>query len=434
MAREALAGTRIRERRIMTGFKQADLARSLGISASYLNLIEHNRRRIGGKLLLDIASALGVDPSVLTEGAEAALIATLREAAASAGMSTPEAERVDEFAGRFPGWAEALAATHRRIAQLERTIETLSDRLAYDPNLAASVHEVLSTAASIRATASILAEDPDLSLEWRGRFHANLDTDSQRLADSSKALVGFLDAETGEAASGLSTQEEVEAFLTANTYRFDSLDADASNVADVLADAPELTTDAARRVARTVLRRIAADRSARSDAALRAAAAEHGQDPIAIANTCGVPVSLAMRRLALLTQDSLGLVIADRSGSLIFRKAITGFSIPRHGATCPLWPVFEAQARPGAVVCTRVEMLGRGTALFDCYAIADVVGPSAANVAPLTEATMLIVPVSADERSSGASASALPLGPSCRICPRARCPGRREPSILSEGF
>mgnify|MGYP001802980991 FL=1 len=78
MAREALAGTRIRERRIMTGLKQADLARNLGISASYLNLIEHNRRRIGGKLLLDIASALGVDPSVLTEGAEAALIAALR--------------------------------------------------------------------------------------------------------------------------------------------------------------------------------------------------------------------------------------------------------------------------------------------------------------------------------------------------------------------
>ena len=50
MAREALAGTRIRERRIMTGLKQADLARNLGISASYLNLIEHNRRRIGGKL------------------------------------------------------------------------------------------------------------------------------------------------------------------------------------------------------------------------------------------------------------------------------------------------------------------------------------------------------------------------------------------------
>ena len=432
MAREALAGTRIRERRIMTGLKQADLARNLGISASYLNLIEHNRRRIGGKLLLDISAALGVDPSVLTEGAEAAVIAALREAAAGQGMSAPEAERADEFAGRFPGWAEAMAAAHRRIGRLERTVETLSDRLAYDPNLAASVHEVLSTAASIRATASILAEDPDLSLEWRGRFHANLDTDSQRLADSSKALVGFLDTETGEAASGLSVQEEVEAFLAANNYRFDGLDADGANMADVLAAAPELTTDGARRVARTVLRRIAADQIALPDAALQDAVAEHQTDPIAIANSCAVPVACAMRRLALLEAQDLGLVVADRSGSLTFRKAVSGFAIPRHGATCPLWPVFEAQARPGTALRTRVEMLGRGRAVFDCYAIADVVGPVSPNMAPLTEATMLIVPVASADGATGPEP--VPLGPSCRICPRSRCPGRREPSILSEGF
>ena len=44
MAREALAGTRIRERRIMAGFKQADLARTIGISASANpNRCEHAR-------------------------------------------------------------------------------------------------------------------------------------------------------------------------------------------------------------------------------------------------------------------------------------------------------------------------------------------------------------------------------------------------------
>ena len=63
MSREGLTGSRIRERRVMAGQKQADLAKAIGISASYLNLIEHNRRRIGGKLLLDIAAALDVAPS-----------------------------------------------------------------------------------------------------------------------------------------------------------------------------------------------------------------------------------------------------------------------------------------------------------------------------------------------------------------------------------
>ena len=66
--KDSLTGTRIRERRSIKGIRQADLARQIGISASYLNLIEHNRRRIGGKLLIDIAQVLGVEPSMLSEG------------------------------------------------------------------------------------------------------------------------------------------------------------------------------------------------------------------------------------------------------------------------------------------------------------------------------------------------------------------------------
>ena len=61
--------------------RQADLASSVGISASYLNLIEHDKRRIGGKLVVDIAGVLGVESTLLSEGAEAALISALREAA-----------------------------------------------------------------------------------------------------------------------------------------------------------------------------------------------------------------------------------------------------------------------------------------------------------------------------------------------------------------
>ena len=119
MNKDSLTGSRIRERRVIAGLKQADLAQQAGISASYLNLIEHNRRRIGGKLLLNIAHLLGVEPSALTEGAEAALIASLREAANDVGRGVAEVERVEEFAGRFPGWAEVPAGArsvvdHRR--------------------------------------------------------------------------------------------------------------------------------------------------------------------------------------------------------------------------------------------------------------------------------------------------------------------------------
>ncbi|WP_299075642.1 helix-turn-helix transcriptional regulator, partial [uncultured Paraglaciecola sp.] len=80
MPHSRLAGSRIRERRLVLGQKQAALAKTVGISAAYLNLIEHNRRRVGDSLLDAIAKALKTDPAVLAEGAEAALLGALSEA------------------------------------------------------------------------------------------------------------------------------------------------------------------------------------------------------------------------------------------------------------------------------------------------------------------------------------------------------------------
>ena len=101
-------GSRIRERRITHKMRQADLAAEVGISASYLNLIEHNKRRIGGKLLVDIAQVLEVETALLSEGAEVALMASLREAAAVVPDAEPELDRIEELAARFPGWARVV--------------------------------------------------------------------------------------------------------------------------------------------------------------------------------------------------------------------------------------------------------------------------------------------------------------------------------------
>ena len=56
MTERFMIGTRIRERRVHARIRQTDLAKRVGISPSYLNLIEHNRRRIGGKTLLRLAA------------------------------------------------------------------------------------------------------------------------------------------------------------------------------------------------------------------------------------------------------------------------------------------------------------------------------------------------------------------------------------------
>ncbi|HBS49265.1 MAG TPA: transcriptional regulator [Rhodobacteraceae bacterium] len=435
MPRDTLTGSRIRERRSIAGMRQAELARQVGISASYLNLIEHNRRRIGGKLLMNIAGVLGVEPSMLTEGAEAALIATLREAAADTGLHVAEVARAEEFAGRFPGWAETLATAHRRIASLERTVETLSDRLTHDPHLAASLHEVLSSAAAIRSTASILAETGELEPAWRDRFHRNLNQDSLRLAESSKALVAYLDeSDAGEDRRGV-PQEEAEAFVAAHDHHFPSLEEGRADADALVARAPQLTSDAARQVARAILRRYASDAALIPLAEMRRALAAQGLDVAALARGFGTDLAAVFRRLATLPEGDLpmpvGLVICDASGSLLFRKPVPGFALPRFGASCPLWPVFSAFSRPLVPIRRRVSQLGRSAARFDCLAVAQPVGAQGFDEDPLYQSTMLILPVPGTPQEGE---PVQPVGSGCRVCPRHRCPARREPSILSEGF
>jgi len=430
LSREALTGSRIRERRIMAGQKQADLANVIGISASYLNLIEHNRRRIGGKLLLNIASALGVEPTALTEGAEAALIGSLREAADSAGLTGPEAGRADEFAGRFPGWADVLATAQRRIATLERTVETLTDRLAHDPHLAASMHELLTTAAAIRSTASILADTKTLEPEWRDRFHVNIDQDSRRLADSAQALVGYLEADPEASSVANSPQEEVEAFLEAHRFSFATLEVaghDVGAIEKLTKAAPELQSVAARHIAGNVLQQVARDADALSLSDLRAGLETLGPDPVALAARLNLPVARILRRMASVPELGAGLLVCDRSGTVIFRKSIDGFVVPRFGACCPMWPLFSVLGQIGVVARERLHQLGRASAEFDCIATCETVGPASYNTPPLVQAVMLILP------ARDVSSARQDVGATCRTCPRDGCAARREPSILYDG-
>lgn len=435
MARDTLTGSRIRERRSIVGFRQAELARHVGISASYLNLIEHNRRRIGGKLLVDIAQALGVEPSMLTEGAEAALIASLREAAEDMGSVVAETDRADEFAGRFPGWAEVLASGHRRIASLERTIEILSDRLTHDPHLAASLHEVLSTATAIRATASILAEPGEIEPEWRNRFHRNLNEDSLRLAESSKSLVNYLDeTDNGHDRRG-SPQEEVEAYVTGFDHHFEGLESGEYTPERLIETTPELTSTAARQIAREILRQYVTDARAMPLAQFKDALKSTGLDPLALAREFDTDLASVFRRLATLPVNVLscdvGLVVCDASGSILFRKSISGFALPRFGASCPLWPLFTALSRPMVPIRRRVSQLGRSTATFDCLAVAWPVGVADFGADPLYRSIMLILPVPG-QVEPGDDVQAV--GSNCRVCPSQNCKARRVPSILSEGF
>lgn len=420
MSRPTLTGSRIRAKRLEIGLKQAALAQKVGISPAYLNLIEHNKRRIGGKLLLDLARELHVDAAVLSEGAEAALMASLADAASQEGSG--ETGRAEEFAGRYPGWAGVLAAQHDRIKRLEHTVATMTDRMTHDPFLSTSLHEVLSTAASIRSTASILANGEAVEPEWQARFQRNLLEDAKRLADGAGALVSHLD-NAGEEGAMLGTPlEALEAFLSARQYHL----AEVEVGGDV-----EATDDVQDYVARY-----------RRDVEVMpletfTQAVGGGADPVQLADQFGVEVSAVLRRIASLPlgqgQEPVGLVACDGSGTVTFRKPVDGFLVPRFGAACPLWPLYQAMLRPQVPIRAVVEQAGRDTPRFLVYAVAEMRRPAGFDAVQIVEVTMLMVPESRAILGSvdmGQEAGQ-PIGSSCRICPRPGCAARREASILA---
>jgi transcriptional regulator with XRE-family HTH domain len=426
-----LTGSRIRERRLADGTRQADLARGVGISPAYLNLIEHNKRRIGGKLLVDLARALGVEPTQLTEGAEDALVDELRAAGARHEAAGPERDRAEDFAGRFPGWAGVVAAQARRIDELERLVETLSDRLAHDPHLAASLHEVVSAVTAIRSAAAILAE-PDLDADWRARFLRNVGEESRRLSESAEGLVAWLDAGGEVAETPLSPVDELGAFVARAGYHFAALEAPRAGEAEIEAlvrGTPELVDTGAAGLARAMLYRYRDDARAMPAGAFEASRIAADGDPARIAAGFGAGLDAVLRRLASLGGASVGLVTCDGTGTLTLRKAIEGFALPRFGAACAMWPLFQALTRPAQPVSALVEMPGRMPRRFLCRAVSVPVPGAGFGAPPVHEATMLIEPAADDATDLGPVVLA---GTSCRICPRDACPARREPSILGE--
>ena len=120
MARTVIGRT-VRRLRTERDFSQQALATRLGISASYLNLIEHDQRAVTASLLIKLAETLRVDLGELSGTQERQMELGLREAFSDPLLgadSVPEAE-IATLAGVSPNAARAVLALYRawRVAR-----------------------------------------------------------------------------------------------------------------------------------------------------------------------------------------------------------------------------------------------------------------------------------------------------------------------------
>ena len=121
-----------------------------------------------------------------------------------------------------------------------------------------------------------------------------------------------------------------------------------------------------------------------------------------------------------------GLVACDGSGTLIFRKPVPGFDVPRYGAACPLWPLFSSLQRPMTPVRQTITMSGRDNVSFMADAISEITYPTGFDGPAVVESWMLIKPLVTSVPK------AVRVGTSCRVCSEKTCPARREPSVFSD--
>ena len=446
--RKSLSGTRIREQRRQAKLTQKALAEKAGISASYLNLIEHNRRAVAGKVLLSIARVLDVPASSLSDGVDSAKISDLHEAAAHHPTIGAEVVGIEELAGRFPGWAQMIAALYRQTRDQEAMITALSDRLTHDPFLAESLHGMLSNITAIRSTSNILKNIEDIEPEKQARFHSIIHEESRRLTDSAQSLVQYFDKKADPKAGIATPQEELDSFLERHSYAFPQLDnlgeAPATTVEvahivnRIMAEDGGLENPETNRLVTAFLQNYAQDAQTIPQNDFTKTARRSHYNPSEIASAFGADLHSAFRRLAFqnpaqTAAPPMGLIITNAAGRALFRRPIADFSFPRHGNACPLWPLFQALATPQIPVAALLELPGKHK--FIGLAIAEAQSTPAFGHPPELNAAMLIIHY--EQRALLSEwlpdlGAAKPIGITCRICPRSNCRARAEPQILGE--
>src|SRR6201991_4504411 len=116
-----LIGRTVRRLRTERGLSQQALATRLSISASYLNLIEHDQRAVTASLLIKLAETLRVDLGELSGNQERQLEVGLREAFADPllGADAVAEAEVEALAAGSPTAARAVLALYRagRVAR-----------------------------------------------------------------------------------------------------------------------------------------------------------------------------------------------------------------------------------------------------------------------------------------------------------------------------
>lgn len=130
----ARLGAKIRLLRRQEGLSQVQLAERLGMSPSYLNLIEANKRPLTAPVLLRLAQAFNLDLRSLAPDADLRLGEDLMEAFGDPLFADQDllASEVRELPQSSPTLAQAVFRLYQAYRTAQQGVQALSERLSLD--------------------------------------------------------------------------------------------------------------------------------------------------------------------------------------------------------------------------------------------------------------------------------------------------------------
>jgi predicted transcriptional regulator/transcriptional regulator with XRE-family HTH domain len=438
----ALIGRTVRRLRTERSLSQQALASRLGISPSYLNLIEHDQRAVTATLLIKLTEALRVDLTVLSGSAERQLEISLREVFDDPllGIEPVAETELAHLAAGAPNAARAVLALYRawRVAREDAGgIALPSGRRILLPNEEARdffdehvnhFPELESVGEEIGAALAATPHEMNHAIADRLRRTHGLSVTVQPLTGALRRY----EPQSRSLVLSEALPRESRGFQMA--FQLALLEAREAVDGVVTAAAPS-SPEAAMLIRVGLLNYVAATLLMPYQPFLGAAQTLR-YDVEALASRFGVSYEQACHRLSALQRAGARgvpffFLRVDPAGNVSKRFSAAGFPFARYGGSCPRWVVHTAFDRPG-VIQVQIAELPEGDA-FLCFA-RTVTRPMqwgeprpthvVAMGCALTYAPDLVYADGID-----LARARVGIGPSCRLCDRPDCRSRAFPPL-----
>src|SRR5256885_10444096 len=442
MSQKLMLGHKVRRLRRESGLSQAQMAEQLGISPSYLNLIEHNQRPVTLTLLLKLGQNFGIDLQRFAEDDEARLVSGLSEVLTDALFRDTDLGKQDlrELAAVAPGIAEAMTTLYGAYRQARQELEAIADA-AGSPDLA-----------RLRASSAEAARDffqaelnhyPELEIAaedlWRkGKLDGaalypslarHLETAHRiKVQLMPQSIMGALtrghDPHRGRVllsemlpASGRAFQLACEVALLEGRATIDGILARLAS-----------TDEDARSLIRIGLVNYFAGAVLLPYAAFAEAAQNLRHDLGVLSARFGASFEQVCHRLTTLQRPGAGgvpffMIRLDAAGNVSKRFSANSLHFARFGGACPVWNLHHAFQAPGQILTQLAEMPDGERYLSIARTVSKPwrAGPLRAaqySVGLGCEARHAERLIYADGLGLGAAQAPDPIGITCRACPR----------------